>query len=114
MRIVMPNRPDEIRPSLMTATITSYTAEDHMAVRRPAIDGRVVRNPGILGGEPIVRGTRISVRSVVLASREYGAPEGVLQAYPQLTSSDVHDALTYYEAHKPEIDGYIQANIADT
>jgi uncharacterized protein (DUF433 family) len=54
------------------------------------------------------------VRSIVLASREYGAPEGVLQAYPQLTSSDVHDALTYYEAHKPEIDGYIQANIADT
>ena len=85
-----------------------------MAVRRSAGEGHVVRNPGILGGEPIVRGTRISVRSVVLASREYGAPEGVLQAYPQLTPAEVHDALAYYAAHKPEIDRYIQANTADT
>ncbi len=72
-----------------------------------------MRNPGILGGEPIVRGTRISVRSVVLASEEYGAPEGVLRAYPQLTLTAVEDALAYYAAHKPEIDGYIQANNAD-
>jgi uncharacterized protein (DUF433 family) len=74
---------------------------------------QIVRNPGILGGEPIVRGTRISVRSVVIASREYGAPEGVLYAYPQLTPVDVRDALTYYESHKQEIDRYIQANTAD-
>lgn len=97
----------------MTVTIAPYTAEDHVAVQRPATGGRIVRNPGILGGEPIVRGTRISVRSVVLASREYGAPEGVVQAYPQLTTADVDEALAYYAAHKAEIDRYIRANIDD-
>src|SRR5688572_26416649 len=84
-------------------TIDPSTVEDDVAVQRPATDGRIVRRPGILGGEPIVRGTRISVRSVVLASREYGAPEGVLEAYPQLTTVDVDDALAYYGAHKAEI-----------
>jgi uncharacterized protein (DUF433 family) len=84
-----------------------------MALPRPVVEGHIVRHPGILGGEPVVRGTRISVRSVVLASQEFGAPEGALQAYPQLTVSAVQDALSYYEAHKPEIDGYIRANIDD-
>jgi len=73
-----------------------------------------VLNPGILGGEPIVRGTRISVRSIVLASQEYGAPKSVMQAYPQLTPTDVHDALAYYQTHKPVIDGYIHDNTTDT
>jgi uncharacterized protein (DUF433 family) len=84
-----------------------------MAVRRQEIEANIVRNPGILGGEPVVRGTRISVRSVVLAASEYGAPDGVVQAYPQLSPAEVSDALAFYEAHKAEIDRYIQANLAD-
>ena len=83
-----------------------------MAIRRQEIEANVVRHPGILGGEPVVRGTRISVRSVVLAAREYGAPEGVVEAYPQLTPVEVSDALAFYEAHKAEIDQYIEANLA--
>jgi uncharacterized protein (DUF433 family) len=71
----------------------------------------IVRIPQVLGGEPIVRGTRISVRSVVLASREYGAPDGVLMAYPQLSFADVQAALAYYEEHRIEVEGYIQANL---
>lgn len=66
-----------------------------MAVQRQSIEGNVVRHPGILGGEPVVRGTRISVRNVILAAQEYGAPDGVVQAYPQLTPADVSDALAF-------------------
>jgi uncharacterized protein (DUF433 family) len=84
------------------------------SARRPAINSRIVRNPGVLGGEPIVRGTRISVRSVVLASREYGGSEGVLQAYSHLTLADVHDALAFCAAHNAEIDWYIQANLDES
>lgn len=72
-----------------------------------------MRNSRVLGGEPIVRGTRISVRSVVLAAREYGVPEGVIQAYPQLSEADVHGALAYYEAHRAEMERYIKANFDD-
>jgi len=84
-----------------------------MAIRRQEIEANIVRHPGILGGEPVIRGTRISVRSVALAAQEYGAPDGVVEAYPQLTPADVSDALAFYEAHKTEIDRYIQANLAN-
>lgn len=83
-----------------------------MVIRR-AVAARIVRNPRVLGGEPIVRGTRIPVRCIVLAWREYEGLEGVLDAYPQLTRDDVHDALVFYEAHKAEIDRYIQANLTE-
>jgi uncharacterized protein (DUF433 family) len=84
-----------------------------VAIRRPSAVGPIVRNPRVLGGEPIVRGTRIPVRSIVLASRECGAVEGVLDAYPQLTASEVQDALAFYEAHKAEIYRHIRADLAD-
>ncbi len=84
-----------------------------MAIRRPTTAGRIVRNPQVLGGEPIVRGTRVPVRSIVLASREYGGREAVLSAYPQLTQADVHDALIFYDTHKAEIERYIRANLSE-
>jgi uncharacterized protein (DUF433 family) len=84
-----------------------------MVVRRASAAERIVRNPRVLGGEPIVRGMRIPVRSVVLAWREYGGPDGVFGAYPQLGSADVRAALTYYEAHAAEIDRYLRDNLTE-
>lgn len=74
---------------------------------------RITRDPDVLGGEPIVRGTRIPVRSVVLTWRESGRTEEVLDAYPTLTRPDVEEALAFYKAHQTEIDEHIQANLAD-
>lgn len=82
-----------------------------MALPQPDAPGSVVRNPRVLGGEPIVRGTRIPVRSIVLAAREYGGPEGVRDAYPQLKPADVREALAFYQLHRTEIDGFIRANL---
>jgi uncharacterized protein (DUF433 family) len=84
-----------------------------MALRQPDAYARIARNPSVLGGEPIVRGTRIPVRSIVLAAREYETPAAVAGAYPQLTPADVNEALAYYEAHAPEIDAFIRANLLD-
>jgi uncharacterized protein (DUF433 family) len=84
---------------------------DSVAVSRLSEAGNVVRNPRVLSGEPIMRGTRISVRSVVLAAREYGVPDGVLNAYPQLTSAAVEEALAFYATHTAEIDYYIKINL---
>ena len=44
----------------------------------------IVRVPGILSSEPIIEGTRIPVRAVVLYSYGYGNVEGVLEALPSL------------------------------
>jgi len=84
-----------------------------MAIRRPTTTERIVRNPDVLSGEPIVRGTRLAVRHIVLASQEFAGPDGVLEAYPHLTTADVQAALSFYEAHRAEIDEHIRANLAE-
>ena len=81
-----------------------------MAIRRPAKIERIVRDPRVLNNEPIVRGTRIAVRHIVLASQDYDGPEGVLEAYPQLTSADIEETFMFYEAHRDEIDEHIRVN----
>ena len=70
-------------------------------------------DPAILEGEPTVRGTRIPVRSIVLAAREFGGPDGARRAYPQMDIRAIQSALAYYEAHRPEVDRYIEENAAD-
>ncbi len=84
-----------------------------MALRQPDASSSVVRNPLVLDGEPILRGTRIPVHSIVLAAREHRSPEGLLDAYPQLSTAEVGEALAFYDAHRAEIDRYIQANLSD-
>ncbi len=74
---------------------------------------RVVRDPHIQGGEPTIKGTRIAVRNVVLAEREWGGVDGVRYEYPHVTAEQVADALAYYLEHRDEIDRYIWEQNAD-
>jgi uncharacterized protein (DUF433 family) len=69
---------------------------------------RVVRDPRVQGGEPTVRGTRTTVRSIVLAAREAGGLAGVLFDFPHLSAEDVADALAYYERHRDEVDALVR------
>ena len=73
----------------------------------------ITRVPGVVGGEPIVRGTRLAVRHIVLEWRARGSVEGVLDSYPILTKEEVAEALAYYDAHRDEIDEDIRANDED-
>jgi uncharacterized protein (DUF433 family) len=83
------------------------------AVARSQTVPRIVLVPGVQGGEPSVRGTRVPVRAIVLALQANGAVPAVLQAYPRLTETDVHAALDYYAAHRSELDGIIRAQLAE-
>ena len=56
---------------------------------------RIVVDPEILVGKPVVRGTRLSVELIVgLLGRGYSV-EHVLQQYPHLTLPDIHACLAY-------------------
>jgi uncharacterized protein (DUF433 family) len=70
---------------------------------------RIIRTPGVLGGEPRIAGTRISVRDIVEYMRTYDGDMGrVLQELPDLSDDDVKAAMTYYAAHGEEIQEYIR------
>jgi uncharacterized protein (DUF433 family) len=69
------------------------------------------RAKGVCGGEPIVRGTRFTVRAIVEYVLLSGmSPEEVVREWTHLNLAQVYDALSYYHDHKPEIDRLIRAN----
>lgn len=70
----------------------------------------VTRNSDILGGEPIITGTRTSVRAIVGLWRLGIPPEEILHHLPHLTLAQVFDALSLYLDHQAEINDYIEKN----
>jgi uncharacterized protein (DUF433 family) len=80
------------------------------AAPRAHMSARIVRNPRICGGEPIVEGTRVPVRSVVITYQFYRDIERVQRAYPALDQHAIQVALAYYAAHRLEIDLLIDEN----
>ena len=56
---------------------------------------RIEINAKIMLGKPVIRGTRIPVELIVRKMAEGADEKAVLQAYPTLTSTDVHAALRY-------------------
>lgn len=70
----------------------------------------IIRNPAILGGEAIIKGTRTPVRAIVENWRLGLSPEEIVIHLPHLTLAQVFDALSYYSDHQKEIDTYIEEN----
>ena len=70
----------------------------------------IVTDEEILGGEPIIKGTRTPVRAIVEMWRMGMPPEEITSHLPHLTLAQVFDALSYYSDHPAEIDAQIEEN----
>ena len=70
----------------------------------------VTRDDRILSGEPIIKGTRTPVRSIVEKTRIGYSPEDIVRGSPYLTLAQIYDALSYYYDNQAEIDDYIELN----
>ena len=70
----------------------------------------IVSHDDILGGEPIIDGTRTPVRAIVELWRQGVLPEAIPSQLPHLTVAQVFDALSYYSDHQDEINAYIERN----
>ncbi len=60
--------------------------------------------------EPIIQGTRISVRDIVENWKMGLSPEEIPAVYPHITLAQVFEALAYYQDHKEEIEKFITKN----
>ena len=60
-----------------------------------AIEQRIVLDPAVLAGKPIVRGTRLSVEFVIGLMADGWSEADVLANYPGLTREDIAACLTY-------------------
>ncbi len=56
---------------------------------------RIELNPGVLGGKPVVRGTRIPVEDLLRKLADGATETDLLDAYPRLTRDDIQAALRY-------------------
>jgi uncharacterized protein (DUF433 family) len=56
---------------------------------------RIVSDPAILSGKPIIKGTRISVELIMEWIASGAARDDVVKAYPQLSPDDVAQAILY-------------------
>jgi uncharacterized protein (DUF433 family) len=59
---------------------------------------------------PVLRGTGIRVQTIVIASEKMSSAE-IAEDY-DLTLAQVQEALSFYKAHRAEIDAFIQAEAA--
>jgi uncharacterized protein (DUF433 family) len=69
-----------------------------MTTERPIYHERIVTDPAILVGKPVVRGTRISVETVLERLADNPDVDDLFAAYPRLTMEDVQACLSYAQA----------------
>lgn len=64
---------------------------------------RIERDPTVMQGKPIIRGTRVTVEQIIRECALGLSPTQIAENYPRLHPEDVRAALAYaadYLAHK--------------
>jgi uncharacterized protein (DUF433 family) len=73
----------------------------------------IVRIEGVHGGRPTVRGTGISVQTIIEQTQLGRSPAQIIEDFDGvLTLAQVHDALSYFYEHEGEIEQDIVHNRA--
>ncbi len=71
----------------------------------------ITRKPNVRGGRPCIRGKGLRVTDIVVAMRYHDRnPDQIADGF-QVSLSEVYAALSYYHAHKREIDDDIDDQI---
>lgn len=62
---------------------------------RTVVNERILLDPEICSGKPVIAGTRIMVRNILGIIADGGTVAEVLDCYPELSPEDVSSALQY-------------------
>ncbi|MHB8753434.1 MAG: DUF433 domain-containing protein [Candidatus Acidiferrales bacterium] len=63
---------------------------------------RIIRDNGICGGEPVFKGTRVTLRTVLASLAAGDSGEQILAAFPSLKAEDVQAAIAFAAASAEE------------
>jgi len=75
---------------------------DGAETRKTGLQERIVRDPKICGGEPIFKGTRVTLRTVLASLAAGDTAEEVLADFPTLKPEDVQAAVAFAAASAEE------------
>jgi len=59
------------------------------------LDGRITINPKICNGKPTIRGTRITVQTILEFLSAGESQKEILHQYPSLTPEDINTCLKF-------------------
>ena len=62
----------------------------------------IVRDPQICGGEPVVRGTRVTIRTILASLAEGAWLDEILADFPTLTEAQVRAIIAFAAASAEE------------
>ena len=62
----------------------------------------ILRDPAICGGEPIIRGTRVTLRTVLASLAEGDDLAEIVRDFPTLTEDDVRAVIAFAAASAEE------------
>ncbi len=62
---------------------------------RKAWQGRIVVDPAVLAGKPVVKGTRLAVEFIIELLAQGWSEAEILRNYPGLTGEDIRACLAY-------------------
>jgi uncharacterized protein (DUF433 family) len=60
-------------------------------------DAYIVRDASICGGEPVVKGTRVTVRTILSSLAEGASIQEILDDFPTLTEQAVRAVTLYFD-----------------
>ncbi|MBL8877266.1 MAG: DUF433 domain-containing protein [Phycisphaerae bacterium] len=55
----------------------------------------IVSDKAILGGQPVIKGTRVTLRTVLASLADGDTPEQIVTAYPTLRLEDVRAVIAF-------------------
>ena len=68
---------------------------------------RVTLDPEVMGGQPCLRDTRVSVAAILEMMAAGHSPADVLQSYPPLVAEDIQEALAYAAKKASQVNTYL-------
>jgi uncharacterized protein (DUF433 family) len=63
---------------------------------------RIVRDPQIVGGEPVLKGTRVTLKTVLASLAEGATTAEILADFPTLAEEDVRAVIAFAAASAQE------------
>jgi uncharacterized protein (DUF433 family) len=87
-----------------------YNLIRNFAAAKDRSDDRIVKTPGVCGGDARIKGTRLSIWGLEEWRRLGWSDAQILDAYPQLKPEDLSAAWDYVVQHHDEIENAIREN----
>ncbi len=63
---------------------------------------RIIRDPVICGGEPVIKGTRVTLRTVLASLAEGASVNEIVADFPTLTADNVRAVIAFAAASTEE------------